>query len=297
MVAVGGDAWRRAPARRRSACRAVERRGLVGQPLRPRRRARAAPAPRAGHAVGVGGRRSGAGRVERAAGRRRGRAAAPCLRAGRRPGRLGAEAGVVGARRSRALGHHRRHRLDPGVAAVQHAAEERVEHRQEASSGGEPWPSWNRNSFLNGSPVERLEEVDALLLLDVEVLPAVRDQRRDVEARRRPCGSRARARRRRSRARCRSPSACAARRRRAGSGRARRRSPTGRSAACGRSRSRTRAACRSPRRSGAASCPSSGRRASRRSRTSARSRRSGRSPASPGASLERAATMFAVVPS
>ena len=41
-----------------------------------------------------------------------------------------------------------------------------------------------QEQLLERLPVERLEQVDALLLLDVEVLPAVRDQRRNVEARR-----------------------------------------------------------------------------------------------------------------
>ena len=56
---------------------------------------------------------------------------------------------------------------------------------------------------------QRGEQVDALGLLDVVVLPAVRDERRDARTFGRPCGSRAGARRRRSRACGCSRSACA----------------------------------------------------------------------------------------
>ena len=295
VVAVGGD-------------RGVEH-GRVGDPgvgrerrasgrsaTGPRRRARAAAAPRCrprGRCSAPAGRR----RRRRACRRsRRGRAAAPAPRC-----RPAATPPRRGSRR------RRRRRCGPGSSRPasprcrcprpEHAAEERVEHGQEGVVGRRAVAVLEHEELLERVAVERLEELDALLLLDVEVLPAVGDQGRDGEARRRPCGSRARARRRRSRATCRSPSRCARRRRRAGCGRARRRSRSGPSAACGRSRSRRRAACRSPRRSGAASCRSSGRRASRRSRTSARSRRSGRSRRARARRSERAATMFAVVPS
>jgi hypothetical protein len=43
-------------------------------------------------------------------------------------------------------------------------------------------PALEQEELLEGRAVERLEQLDALLLLDVEVVPAVRDQGGDGEA-------------------------------------------------------------------------------------------------------------------